>query len=104
MSRVCLAMTWMPRGEQERLRRFYPALQTIYQSVVMTVPPDADPAVLEVLRPLPGLILIDRDWASGRHTAVKAGLETGADFVHYADADRLIRWVETRPDELRTVV
>src|SRR4051794_19326607 len=95
---VCLAMTWIPRGEHERLRRFYPTLQTIYRNIVVTVPPDVDAAVLDVLRTLRGLGVIDHHWEAGRHTAIRAGLETGADFVHYVDCDRLVRWVETRPD------
>ena len=85
-NRVCLAMTWIPRGEQERLRRFYPALQAIYHQIVMSIPPDVDPAALEVLKSLPGLVLVDRNWAAGRHTAIEAGLQTGADFIHYVDA------------------
>ncbi len=104
MSNVCLAMTWVPRGEQERLRRFYPTLQTIYTSVVVAVPPDADPKALEVLKSLPNLVLVNRNWGSGRHIVIEAGLQTSADAIHYVDADRLIRWVETRPDELRRTV
>jgi hypothetical protein len=94
----------MPRGEHKRLVRYYPALQTIYQHIVVAVPGDADPVVVDAVRALPGLVLVNRDWVSGRHTVVEAGLETGADFIHYVDGDRLIRWVETRPDELRMVV
>jgi hypothetical protein len=33
--------------------------------------------------------------------ALKLALETEADHIHYADMDRLLRWVETRPDEWR---
>ena len=71
----------------------------------MAVPPDADPAALEVLRGAAGAdAAIDRDWASGRHTVIAAALATGADYVHYVDGDRLVRWIETRPDELNVVV
>jgi hypothetical protein len=31
--------------------------------------------------------------------ALKLAYETGADAIHYADMDRLLRWVETKPDE-----
>ena len=88
-------MAWMPRGEHERLRRFYPALQAIYQYIVVAVPADADPAALQVLQSLPGLVLVNRDWVSGRHVVIEAGLQTGADVIHYVDGDRLIRWIET---------
>jgi hypothetical protein len=36
--------------------------------------------------------------------ALRLALDSGADFIHYADMDRLIRWVETRPDEWRRTV
>lgn len=101
---VCLALTWHPRGEQERLRRFYPALRALYSSIVVSVPPDADPAALDVLNALPDLRWSDADWFAGRHAVMRAALDTDPAFVHYADCDRIIRWIETQPDELRATV
>ncbi len=40
------------------------------------------------------------DWASGRMVALELALQTGAEYVHYVDGDRLIRWCELHPDEL----
>jgi broad specificity phosphatase PhoE len=31
--------------------------------------------------------------------ALQLATESGADHIHYADMDRLLRWIETRPDE-----
>ena len=104
MMNVCLAMAWMPRGEHERFIRFYPLLQSIYQQIVVAMPDESDPAVVDALRALPGLVLVNRHWVSGRHIVIEAGLKTGADTIHYVDGDRLVRWIETRPDELRLVV
>jgi hypothetical protein len=39
------------------------------------------------------------DWQAGRYRALRGAVRTGADFVHYADMDRLLRWVETCPEE-----
>lgn len=104
MSGVCLALAWHPRGEQGRFQRFYRQLQPLYRHFVVAVPPDADAAALALLGALPGLTLVDRDWASGRHAVLRAALATDADYVHYCDGDRLIRWIETQPDELRRTV
>lgn len=98
--KVCAALAWNPRGEHERLRRFYPQLQAIYSSIAVSVPPDADADAVEVLKALPGVIWTDEHWVSGRHTVMQAALATDSDFIHYVDGDRLVRWVETRPDEL----
>jgi hypothetical protein len=97
-------MTWLPRGEQERLRRFYPALRALYGSIVLSVPPDADPAALDVLKGLPDITWSDADWFAGRHAVMRAALETDAQYVQYADCDRIIRWIETQPDELCATV
>lgn len=102
--RVCAALAWNPRGEHKRLRRFYPQLQEIYSSIAVSVPPDADGEVIEVLKALPGLVWTDEHWVSGRHTVMQTALATYSDFIHYVDGDRLVRWIETRPDELAQTV
>ncbi len=105
MTEVCLALAWHPRGEQERFARFYPQIQALYRPVMVTVPPGSDRGALALLRDLPDLCLLeDGEWRSGRHRVIAAALESGADHVHYLDGDRLIRWIETRPDELRATV
>jgi hypothetical protein len=48
--------------------------------------------------------VVNAEWSHGRYMALKTALETGADHIHYADMDRLLRWVETRPDEWRQTV
>lgn len=102
--RVCAALAWNPRGEQDRLRRFYPQLQAIYSSIVVSVPPVADPGAVAVLKALPGVIWSGENWLSGRHTVMQAALQTDANFIHYVDGDRLVRWIETRPEELAYTV
>jgi hypothetical protein len=71
---------------------------------VVSIPPDADAESVALLRSLPGLILVDDGWETGRFSALNAALATDAGFIHYVDCDRLVRWVETRPDELRRTV
>lgn len=44
------------------------------------------------------------DWSAGRYQALQQACETGATHIHYVDFDRLLRWVETRPQEWRQVV
>ena len=102
---VCLAMAWNPRGETERLRRLYPVFSQWYGAMVVSTPRDAEADALDLLRSLPDVRLGARDgWESGRMTALEMALESGADYVHYVDGDRLIRWCELHPDELRRTI
>jgi hypothetical protein len=44
------------------------------------------------------------DWVVGRKHSQEMALEFDCDFVHYVDCDRLLRWFELRPDELRRTI
>ncbi len=102
---VALVTTYHPRGEIGRLRRLLPQLQAVYGSVFVSMPPSAKPDEVGAIQALPDTrILVNDAWQYGRYNALKAGVESGAAFIHYADMDRLLRWVETRPDEWRATV
>lgn len=102
---VTLTTTYQPRGEIPRLVRYYDRVQALYDAVIVSLPPDAAPADVVALEALPGLqVFVNADWSHGRHAALRYALQTPCTHVHYADLDRLIRWVETRPDELRATV
>ena len=107
---ICLTTTWYPRGELARFTRLLPMLEEKYVSIVVALVQDND---AEVLKEFTSgkfsadkkLIYFVSDYQqSGRHMALKKTVEVDADFVHYADMDRLLRWAETRPDEWRKVV
>ncbi len=103
--RIALAATYDPRGELPRLQRLYPLLQSAYDPIVIVLPPHTDPADLAALRALPGAIIRQAErWAEGRFLALELALGSDAPTIHYNDLDRLLRWVETRPEEWRTVV
>lgn len=114
---VSLAATWNPRGELPRLRRLLPLFEEAYAGVVVCFPPVADPpSVQEAREAIPGLGDVSfshlpwrwvesPDWAWGRYLALKTALdEIPASHVQYADMDRLLRWMETRPEEWRETV
>lgn len=98
---VALATTWYPRGELDRLLRLIPRLREWYRHRVIVLPPDQDVKLLQALGDSGAFnIRVAADWADGRYLALSAAVETGADYIHYADLDRLIRWAETREGEL----
>lgn len=98
---IALAATFNPRGETGRLERFYPQFQQVYSDIVISLPPAAPPEDRERIKALPGArILSNEEWPGGRYRALKASLESHADYIQYADLDRLVRWIETRPEEL----
>lgn len=104
-NRVCLALAWDPRGEMDRLRRFYPEFSQWYSDMVVSTTPNADQASLDWLHSLPGVRVAARDgWGSGRMVALELARQTGADFVHYVDGDRFARWFELYPDELKQTI
>ncbi|MBL8155326.1 MAG: hypothetical protein JNM70_14175 [Anaerolineae bacterium] len=102
---IALAATFNPRGEVGRLRRFYARLKAAYEHIVISLPPVVAMEDAFAIRELPEAIIhVNEDWSHGRFMALQLAAQTQADYVHYADMDRLLRWVETRPDEWTQVV
>lgn len=102
---VALAATFDPRGELPRLRRAYPQLQSVYSAIVISLPPDVAADERAGLEALPDVrLVVNQDWAQGRYAALKAARESDPASVHYADMDRLLRWLETQPEEWRRAV
>lgn len=104
---VTLASPWNPRGELSRLQRLLPQLQALYHRLVITLPPQVSHDVVDALKAMDEekiVVVVTGEWAHGRYSAVRRALDTEADFVHYVDMDRLLRWVETRPEEWQQTV
>jgi hypothetical protein len=73
-----------------------------YSAAAISLPPQVDEQILELLQSRPGVqAVVTTSWPGGRHPALELGLKTGADLIHYTDFDRLLRWVERKPDEWR---
>ena len=101
---VALACTWRPHGELPRLQTFLPQITALYSHVVVALI-DPDATTRTALESLPEIqLVLPPDGAHSRIAALNAAYATGADTVHYCDMDRLIRWIETRPEELRRTV
>jgi hypothetical protein len=100
-----LATAWRPRGEGIRFQRLLPKLMEMYTWIGVSLPPDVDSRIVEQLSSLPLVeIRITSHWSEGRHTALAAAMAQLSGYIHYADFDRLLRWVETRPDEWKAAV
>jgi hypothetical protein len=102
---VGLAATYDPRGEIPRLERLFPQIQGVYSGIVISLPPWSKDEDVKRLEALPSVqVIINQEWATGRYMALKGALDGEGDSIQYVDLDRLIRWVETRPEEwLQTV-
>ena len=102
---VTLTMTWNPRGETERFRRFYPEFSRWYHGVSIVTPPDPDLQAVDMLETFPEIrVLTGGDWVTGRQLALEMALGFDAEYVHYVDCDRLLRWFELYPAELRATI
>jgi SAM-dependent methyltransferase len=107
---ICLATTWYPRGEYPRFMQFLPVLEQVYAGIVISLIPNDDQDVIQQFKSgrfssnskVSFHVIEDRK--RGRYMAIKKALETPADFIHYADMDRLLHWVETRPEEWKQAV
>ncbi len=99
---IGLGGTWNPRGELGRLIEHLPRMTSIYSGITLVVPPDTTPEILSDLTAFSGVgVIIAQNWSWGRHLALEHALELDADYIQYADVDRLLRWIETRPEEWR---
>jgi len=107
---ICLATTWYPRGEYNRFIRFLPMLEQAYAGIVVSLIQSDDRDALQQIKGIkyseyPKLsVFLNEDGQNGRYTALMKALETPAECVHYVDMDRLLHWVETRPDEWKQMV
>jgi hypothetical protein len=103
---VALATAWNPRGEIGRFLRFADLLEGEYAGIAISLPPGTEPRVLDTLQDLEGFVsvAVTPDWSWGRHLSIEKALEIPSDHIHYADFDRLLRWVETSPHEWRKTV
>ncbi len=97
---IALATAWRPRGELTRFINLLPHLQNAYSGIAVSLPPEADEKVVKHLQELPPVkVVITPDWSSGRYLALQHALEIDCTHIQYADFDRLLRWIETRPQE-----
>lgn len=110
--KIILAATWNPRGEHSRAASLLPRLLQIYGAMVITLPPDVDREMINALKQLITeqrtservKFILAPDWSWGRYLALQNSLDQPGDFIHYADFDRLLRWIETRPGEWQNVI
>jgi hypothetical protein len=87
-----------------RLERILPTLRGVYAGLTVVVPPHTTPDVVDCLREWFGAgLVVSGEWAHGRDLALAHALDFDGEFVQYVDMDRLIRWVETRPEEWQRV-
>jgi len=107
---IYLATTWYPRGELPRFSRFLPILEDVYAGIVISLIPSDDQDAMQQFKSgqfssnSKVTLFVNEDRQRGRYMAIKKALDTPADFIHYADMDRLLHWVETRPEELKQAV
>jgi hypothetical protein len=107
---IALAATWNPRGELGRFERLLPALRQVYSHLVISFPPVADDQVLRLFTEgkfatHPDITVVQNQvWSWGRYRSLHQALQTPVTHIHYADMDRLLRWVETHPAEWRQAV
>jgi hypothetical protein len=102
---IALGTAWHPRGELSRFLNLLPQFQAEYSGMAFSLPPEVDPGLVDRLQELPQVeVVVTPDWSWGRYSAMQLAIEFSTAHIQYADFDRLLRWVETRPAEWRLVL
>lgn len=103
---IALASAWYPRGELIRFLNIFPVLEEYYLAFAISLPPNVDRKIIADLEEIGENIHVvcTDDWSWGRYISLEAALDFSSSHVHYIDFDRLLRWVETRPDEWRLAI
>jgi hypothetical protein len=110
MMGVALASAWNPRGELPRFKRCMAQLEQTYLGMAISLPPQVPPEITRELAEIgqgnPNRLVykVTADWSWGRHVALQEALGFSAEHIHYVDFDRLLRWIETRPEEWRMAI
>ena len=98
---ITLSCTWNPHGESPQLERLWPQLETAYSAIAIAVRPGKLAEVAELNR-LDKLTLFEMDAVGwGRYQELEWALADGPDYIHYADLDTILYWVENRAQEWR---
>jgi hypothetical protein len=101
---ITLACTWRPRGQLVRFQRLYPVIAALYSDVVIALLAN-ERDILRALQEYPRVIVVQpSDISTGRHLAIYTAAQHSGDFIHYIDLDRMLRWLETQPEEMREII
>ena len=98
---IALACTWRPRGELPHLQQLLPQLEQSYTAIFVAVPPEGMPET-QSLNAHPKMTLFEmpaRGW--GRYLVLEHALAIEPDYIHYADLDMLLHWIERDAQEWR---
>jgi hypothetical protein len=88
-----------------RLRQLLPQLHKAYSDIALALPPNVNAEeALRIQETLGSVPTIPTNWAQGRHAALQRALDFPGDYIHYADMDRLLHWVEAWPEEWQQTV
>jgi hypothetical protein len=102
---IALGTAWHPRGELNRFLNLLAQFQQVYSGMAFALPPEVDPDLVDHLQGMTRVeVMVTPDWSWGRYSALQLALEFSTTHIHYADFDRLLRWVETRPEEWHDVL
>jgi SAM-dependent methyltransferase len=105
MMAIVLATAWHPRGELDRFLKLLPVLQEAYSGIAISLHPETEDDLLHQLKELNQVKVVSSpDWSWGRYLALGLAFEFSGTHIHYADFDRLMRWVETRQAEWKKIL
>jgi len=97
---VVLASAWKPRGELARFSHLVSRLNSVYASLVISLPPDTEESFENELNDIPNLLTVRTpEWSWGRWLSIHKALKSSASHIHYVDFDRLLRWIDIDPTE-----
>lgn len=96
-----------PAGRMvEATRRLLPRITELYEAVAIAPTSLTSPRMLDALQGAVVEPLAESNGCIGvgRRHALRMGLRTGADHLHYCDFDRLLHWIGAYPEELSLAI
>lgn len=101
---ITLCCTWKPRGEISRFHQILPILNAHYSDIIISLL-TPDQTIIKTLQSYRNVTAFQlHDMSHGRHAAIFAALDRPNEYAHYVDFDRLLRWIETYPEEIPVVI
>jgi hypothetical protein len=93
----------------ESIKTFSEFFKDIYERLIVVATEGTNPTVIEALQNSGWIIISLRSRVGVEHISdsrrrvLRAGLESGSDYMHLVDMDRVLHWAQRFPDELREV-
>lgn len=89
----------------DRPSEILPEVERVYEGMAVVATSDTSPVVVDYLRRSDWeFSVMPRKAGLARREALRLAMDAGADLIHVVDLFQLLHWLESRPEELRSIL